>query len=67
LPDVEVYDVANQEWVRLPHLSPGVRYAVAEPADYVDPATGTVLLRYVNDRMEGVGFSVDISVTGAIR
>jgi hypothetical protein len=67
LPEVEVYDVANQEWVRLPHLSPGVRYAVAEPADYVDPTTGTVLLRYVNDRMEGVGFSVDVSITGAIR
>jgi len=67
LPEVEVYDAANQEWKRLPHLSPGVRYAVADPASYVDPTTGTVLLRYVNDRMEGVGFSVDISITGAIR
>jgi hypothetical protein len=66
LPEVEVYDVANQEWKRLPHLSPGIRYGVASPADFVDPTTGTVLLRYVNDRLDGVGFSVDLSITGAI-
>lgn len=66
LPEVEVYDVANQEWTRLPHLSPGIRYAVAEPADFVDSTTGTVLLRYVNDRLDGVGFSVDLSITGGI-
>ena len=66
LPEVEIYDVTNQEWKRLPHLSPGVRYAVARPADFVDPTTGTVLLRYVNDRLDGVGFSVDLSITGAI-
>ena len=66
LPEVEIYDVASQEWRRLPHLSPGIRYAVARPADFVDPTTGTVMLRYVNDRLDGVGFSVDLSITGAI-
>jgi hypothetical protein len=66
LPEVEVYDVSNQEWKRLPHLSPGIRYGVTSPADFVDPTTGTVLLRYVNDRLDGVGFSVDLSITGAI-
>jgi len=67
LPEVEVYDVQNQEWKRLPHLSPGPRYAVADPANYVDPTTGTVLIRYVNDRSDGVGFSVDVSITGTVR
>jgi hypothetical protein len=67
LPEVEVYDSLNQEWKRLPHLSPGPRYAVADPANYVDPATGTVLIRYVNDRMDGVGFSVDVTITGTVR
>ena len=66
LPEVEVYDVVNGEWKRLPHLSPGIRYAVKDPANYVDPTTGTVLVRYVNDRLEGVGFSVDLSITGAV-
>ena len=66
LPEVEVYDVVNAEWKRLPHLSPGIRYAVKDPVNYVDPTTGTVLVRYVNDRLEGVGFSVDLSITGAV-
>jgi len=67
LPEVEVFDVKAKEWRRLPHLTPGPRYAVADPANYVDPATGTVLIRYVNDRMESVGFSADIAVSGNVR
>ena len=67
LPEVEVYDVANQKWKRFPHLVAGSRYAIVEPANFVDPTTGTVLIRYVNDRLDGVGFSVEISITGAIR
>jgi len=58
--------VVNAEWKRLPHLSPGIRYGLKDPANYVDPTTGTVLVRYVNDRLEGVGFSVDLSITGAV-
>jgi hypothetical protein len=64
---VELFDVVNKEWKRLPHLTPGPRYAVADPANYLDPATGTVLVRYVNDRLEGVGFSVDVSITGDVQ
>ncbi len=67
LPEVELFDVANQEWKRLPHLTAGARYAVAEPANYVEPTTGTVLIRYVNDRMDGVGFSVDVSISGDVQ
>ena len=29
-------------------------------------STGTVLFRYVNDRMDGVGFSVDVSISGTV-
>jgi hypothetical protein len=67
LPEVEVFDVTSKEWRRLPHLSPGPRYSIADAPRYVDPATGTVLLRFVNDRMDGVGFSVDLTITGTIR
>jgi hypothetical protein len=67
LPEVEVFDVAGQEWKRLPHLSPGPRYGLSDPARYVDPASGTLLIRYVNDRQDNVGFSVDISITGTVR
>ncbi len=40
---------------------------VAEPARYVDPATGTVLIRLVNDNSDGVGFSLDLSITGDVK
>lgn len=67
LPEVEVFDVAGQEWKRLPHLSPGPRYGLTDPARYIDPSSGTLLVRYVNDRQDNVGFSVDISITGTMR
>ena len=65
--EVEFFDITTQDWKRLPHLSPGQRYAVADPARYVDPTSGTVLVRFVNDRSDGVGFAVDISISGSVQ
>ena len=44
----------------------GRAYSVADPARYVDPTTGTVLIRYVNDRSDQVGFQVDVALTGTV-
>jgi hypothetical protein len=66
VPEVELFDVDQQAWRRLPHLAGGNRVAVAEPQRYVDPTSGTVLVRYVNDRSDGVGFQVDIALTGTV-
>jgi hypothetical protein len=66
LPEVELYDLTTAEWKRLPHFDSGARYAIAEPARYVDQATGTVLIRLVNDNSDGVGFSMDLSITGEL-
>ncbi len=57
---------AAQTWKRLPHLASGTRYTVTDPARYVDPTTGTVLVRFVNDRADQVGFQVDVAVTGTV-
>ncbi|HYH93976.1 MAG TPA: hypothetical protein VD763_12505, partial [Candidatus Saccharimonadales bacterium] len=67
LPEVELYDLGAATWRRLPHLEGGSRYAVKDPARFVDPASGTVLIRFVNDRDDGVGFSVDIAITGELK
>jgi hypothetical protein len=67
LPEVELFDITTQSWVRLPHLTQGARYAVAEPTHFVDPASGSVLVRYVNDKLDNVGFAVDLSITGGVR
>ncbi len=67
LPEVELYDLTTTAWRRLPHLASGSRYAVADPARYVDPTTGTVLVRFINESGDQVGFSLDLSITGVVR
>jgi hypothetical protein len=66
VPEVELFDTEAQVWRRLPHLAGGNRVAVADPQRFVDPTSGTVLVRYVNDRTDGVGFQVDIALTGTV-
>ena len=67
LPEVELYDLTTATWRRLPHLTGGSRYAVADPGHYVDAATGTVLVRFINEFSDGVGFNLDLSVTGTVK
>ena len=67
LPEVELFDLTASGWKRLPHLTGGTRFAIADPARFVDPATGTVLMRLVNDNTDGVGFSMDLSITGDVK
>ncbi len=67
LPEVELYDLTDATWKRFPHLGGGSRYAIAQPHRYVDPATGTVLIRFVNNQNDSVGFMLDISLTGNVR
>ncbi len=66
LPEVEVFDVEAGTWKRLPHLQNGVRYAVESPKRFVDPMSGTVLVRFVNEVSDGVGFAVDLSISGDV-
>lgn len=66
LPDIELFDLSTSAWVRLPSLDGGSRYAVAQPERYVDAATGTVLIRFVNEN-EGTGFNLDLAITGELR
>jgi len=67
LPEVELYDLSSASWKRLPHLDGGTRYSVSDPARFVDPATGTVLFRFVNDRNDGTSFALDVTLSGDIR
>ncbi len=67
LPEVELYDLAAATWRRFPHFGSASRYSIAEAAKYVDPATGSVLVRFVNDRVDNIGFMLDISLTGIVK
>ncbi|MFL5727319.1 MAG: hypothetical protein ACJ77F_13360 [Chloroflexota bacterium] len=66
LPEVEVLDRVSGDWRRLPHLNGGATYELKDPAHYVDPSTGTVQVRFVNERQDGVGVSFSIVLEGEI-
>lgn len=67
LPELEVLDLTTSSWHRLPHLTQGVNYSLKDPKNYVDPSTGTIQVRFVNDRSDGVGMSFSISLKGTVR
>jgi len=67
IPEIEVFDVTGGAWVRLPHLTQNASYALKDPARYVDPATGEVLVRFVNSSADqGIGFQFQLSISGVI-
>jgi hypothetical protein len=67
LPEVEVFDRAGSgQWFRLPHMTGGRAYDLQDPGRYVDPASGTLLVRFVNGGQDSVGFSFSLSITGDI-
>ncbi|MBI2762683.1 MAG: hypothetical protein HYX54_02850 [Chloroflexi bacterium] len=67
IPEIDVFDVAAGAWVRLPHLGQGAIYALDDPAPFVDPATGQMLLRFVNESADqGLGFQFQLSISGVI-
>jgi hypothetical protein len=66
LPEIELFDLSTSAWVRLPTLQGGSRYSVAEPERYIDPATGSVLIRFVSES-EGMGFNLDLAISGELR
>ena len=67
LPETELFDLTTSAWVRLPHLNQTSRHSVADPARYVDPASGTVMIRFVNEVNEQVGFNVSLSIRGTVQ
>jgi hypothetical protein len=66
MPELEVFDVAASEWRRLPHLTQGQRYSLASPASYVEPTTGTLLVRFVNENMDSVSFNLGVDLSGVV-
>jgi hypothetical protein len=68
MPEVELFDrTGHGTWHRLPHLSDGRTYDVENPARYVDPATGAVLVRLVNDRQDSVNVFLSLSIQGTVK
>ena len=45
----------------------GQTYDVTHPERYVDPATGTVLVRFVNARQDPVNIFLNLSIEGSVK
>jgi hypothetical protein len=66
LPDVELFDRRGDgKWLRMDRLDVGQVYEVDHPERYVDPGTGTLLVRFVNDS-EGASFQFDVRIEGDV-
>lgn len=67
LPEVDLFDRTAGAWVRLPHIAGGVATSVKDPDRYVDPTSGSVLVRFVNSRTDSVGFQFAVRIDGEVR
>jgi hypothetical protein len=67
LPDVEVFDrTLGGKWLRLPAFAPGTGYELKDPARYIDPGSATLLVRFINDKNDGVGFGFQVRLEGDV-
>jgi len=67
LPETEVFDRNSGDWRRLPHLAGGTVYELKDPARYVDPSTGTIQVRFVNERNDPIGMSFNVVIEGTVK
>jgi hypothetical protein len=67
LPEVDVFDLVTGEWARLPQMNDSRGYTLADPARYIDPGTGQLLVRFVNDAPDSqVGFGFQVALVGVV-
>lgn len=67
-PSVELFDrSAGGKWIRMSKIGLGKSYALAEPERYVDPGSGTLLVRFVNDLQDGLSFNFQVRIEGDVR
>jgi len=67
LPETEVLNRLTGEWRRLPHLTTGETYELKNPTSYVDPSTGTIQVRFVNDNQNSVNVTFNVVIQGEVR
>ena len=66
LPELEILDVRTGAWVPFEHMSAGQAYEVENAARWIDPATGQVKVKFINERQDGIGFQFKVEITGTV-
>jgi hypothetical protein len=67
LPRLELFDRDAGAWREVRDLVSGTVVEIRQPGRFVDPASGTVLVRLTNDRQEAVGLQLALQLEGEIR
>lgn len=69
LPELEIFDRSGTgTWVRLPRLVSETSYTLDDPTHFIDPTSGQVLVRFVNDNPDnGLNFGFDVSIEGEVK
>ena len=67
LPDIEVLDVKTGEWVQFAHPVQNSAYELVDATRWVDPSSGEIQVRFVNERQDQVSFQFPIRIEGTIR
>jgi hypothetical protein len=67
LPDIEVLDVKTGAWVQFAHLAQGRPYELADASRWIDPTSGELQVRFVNERPDPVYFQFPVEITGTVR
>ena len=67
LPELEFLDVRTGTWVQFEHLRQGVAYTLVDAARWVDPTSGELQVKFVNQRQEGINFQFPIAIAGTVR
>ncbi len=66
-PFVELFDRQAGAWMRFAHFSGSTSVSIADPARYVDPTSGTVLVRFRASDQNGSGFSFQVQLEGKVQ
>ncbi len=67
LPELDVFDVKAGVWVQFAHLSLGQSYRLPDASRWLDPATGDLRVRFVNERTDQVYFKFRAVVSGSVQ
>jgi hypothetical protein len=68
MPEVELFDrTGSGSWHRLPHLTAGRSYDLTDAGRYADPASGSLLVRFVNARQEPLAVNMNVSIEGTVK
>jgi hypothetical protein len=67
LPSLELFDREAGAWREVKDLASGRTVEIRDPGRFVDPASGTVLVRLVNDGQDALGLQLAIQLEGEMR